>query len=146
MKCELISVGTEILLGDILNTNVQFLSKELASIGISVMHHTTVGDNRQRLTDVLEAAFTRSDMVILTGGLGPTPDDLTKETCAEFFGYELYEDESILREIESYFSSKSIKMPECNRKQALVPEGSIILENKNGTAPGFIMEKDGRMG
>lgn len=145
MNCELISVGTEILLGDILNTNVQYLSKALASLGIGVTHHSTVGDNKQRLLDTLETAFTRCDAVILTGGLGPTPDDLTKETCAEYFGKELYLDDKILEEIENYFKLKNIVMPESNKKQALVPQGSIILENNNGTAPGFIMEKDGKI-
>ena len=144
MNCELISVGTEILLGDILNTNVQYLSKALASIGIGVTHHTTVGDNEKRLADALDIAFRRCDTIILTGGLGPTPDDLTKEVCAEYFGKELYLDDSILEEIESYFRLKKITMPESNKKQALVPEDSIILENNNGTAPGFIMEKDGK--
>ncbi|MBO5937441.1 MAG: competence/damage-inducible protein A [Clostridia bacterium] len=145
MNCELISVGTEILLGDILNTNVQYLSKALANLGIGVTHHSTVGDNKQRLLDTLETAFTRCDIVILTGGLGPTPDDLTKETCAEYFGKDLYPDDRILEEIESYFRLKNIKMPESNKKQALVPEDSIVLKNNNGTAPGFIMEKDGKI-
>lgn len=145
MNCELISVGTEILLGDILNTNVQYLSKELAALGMSVMHHSTVGDNKERLIDALDLAFTRCEIVILTGGLGPTPDDLTKETCAEYFGFGLYEDENILKNIEAYFCNKNIPMPECNKKQALVPENSIILENRNGTAPGLIMEKDGKI-
>ncbi len=144
MNCELISVGTEILLGDILNTNVQYLSKALASIGIGVTHHSTVGDNTQRLIDTLDTAFKRCDTVILTGGLGPTPDDLTKETCAEYFGKKLYIDESILEEIESYFKLKNIQMPQSNKKQALVPEDSIILENHNGTAPGFIMKNQGK--
>ena len=145
MNCELISVGTEILLGDILNTNVQYLSRALASLGIGVTHHSTVGDNKKRLLDTLDTAFTRCDAVILTGGLGPTPDDLTKETCAEYFGKDLYLDDKILEEIESYFKLKNIVMPESNKKQALVPQGSIILENNNGTAPGFIMEKDGKI-
>lgn len=145
MNCELISVGTEILLGDILNTNVHYLSKALAAIGIGVTHHCTVGDNKERLIDAIDTAFGRCDAVILTGGLGPTPDDLTKETCAEYFGKELYLDDSILEEIESYFCSKNIQMPESNKKQALVPEDSIILENRNGTAPGFIMEKDSKI-
>ena len=144
MNCELISVGTEILLGDILNTNVQYLSRALACVGIGVTHHCTVGDNKERLADALDTAFKRCDTVILTGGLGPTPDDLTKETCAEYFGKELYTDGRILKEIEIYFQSKNITMPESNKKQALVPEGSVILENRNGTAPGFIMEKDGK--
>lgn len=145
MNCELISVGTEILLGDILNTNVQYLSVELASLGISVLHHSTVGDNRERLLKALDSAFRESEAVILTGGLGPTPDDLTKETCAEYFGYGLYEDEKNVRKIEKYFADKNVRMPECNRKQALIPEHSIILENRHGTAPGFIMEKNGKI-
>ena len=145
MNCELISVGTEILLGDILNTNVQYLSVELAALGINVLHHSTVGDNKQRLLKALDSAFSESEAVILTGGLGPTPDDLTKETCAEYFGYELYEDEKTVRKIERYFSDKNVRMPECNKKQALIPENSIILENSHGTAPGFIMEKDGKI-
>lgn len=144
MNCELISVGTEILLGDILNTNVQYLSKALAALGIGVTHHSTVGDNRQRLLDTLDTAFGRCDTVILTGGLGPTPDDLTKETCAEYFGKKLYLDEETAEKIQGYFRLKNLPMPESNLKQALVPEGSIILENRNGTAPGSIMEKDGK--
>lgn len=144
MNCELISVGTEILLGDILNTNVQYLSKALAAIGIGVTHHSTVGDNRQRLLDTLDTAFRRCDTVILTGGLGPTPDDLTKETCAEYFGKKLYLDEETAEKIRGYFRLKNLPMPESNIKQALVPEGSIILENRNGTAPGSIMEKDSK--
>lgn len=144
MNCELISVGTEILLGDILNTNVQYLSKALACLGIGVTHHSTVGDNKQRLLETLDIAFARCDTVILTGGLGPTPDDLTKEVCAGYFGKNLYLDDSILEEIEGYFTLKNIKMPESNKKQALVPEDSIILENHNGTAPGFIMENQGK--
>ncbi len=144
MNCELISVGTEILLGDILNTNAQFLSKELASLGISLMYQTTVGDNRERLLACLEAAFKRADAVILTGGLGPTPDDLTKEVCAEYFESELIMDEAVLSEIEGYFTYKGIPMPESNKKQALIPKGSITLPNRNGTAPGSVMEKDGK--
>lgn len=144
MKCELISVGTEILLGDILNTNARFLSKELAALGISLMYQTTVGDNEDRLKACLDNAFSRADTVILTGGLGPTPDDLTKEVCAAYFGKKLLMRDDILDEIRSYFLSKGLTMPESNSKQALVPENSIVLTNKNGTAPGFIMEKDER--
>ncbi len=144
MNCELISVGTEILLGDILNTNARFLSKELAALGISLMYQTTVGDNDERLTDCLDKAFSRADTVILTGGLGPTPDDLTKEVCAAYFGKKLLLKEDILEDIKSYFLYKGMEMPESNTKQALVPEKSSVLPNKNGTAPGFIMEKDGK--
>ncbi len=145
MNCELISVGTEILLGDILNSNVQFLSKELAKLGMNVMRHTTVGDNEKRLLKALDDAFEFSQTVILTGGLGPTPDDLTKETCCKYFGIGLQEDSEILSKIESYFKLKNIVMPECNKKQALVPTIGRVLPNHNGTAPGFILEKDGKI-
>lgn len=145
MNCELISVGTEILLGDILNSNVQFLSKELAKLGMNVMRHTTVGDNEKRLLKALDDAFEFSRAVILTGGLGPTPDDLTKETCCKYFGISLQEDSEILSKIESYFKLKNTVMPECNKKQALVPTVGRVLENHNGTAPGFILEKDGKI-
>lgn len=142
MNCELISVGTEILLGDIVNTNAQFLSRQLAEAGINVLFQCTVGDNRGRLLTALDTALSRSDLVILTGGLGPTPDDMTKEVCAEFFEKQLVLHEPSLKKIEDFFALKGVTMPESNRKQALMPEDSIILENKNGTAPGCIMEKD----
>ncbi len=145
MNCELISVGTEILLGDILNSNVQFLSKELAKLGMNVMRHTTVGDNEKRLLKALDDAFEFSQAVILTGGLGPTPDDLTKETCCKYFGISLQEDSEILSKIESYFKLKNTVMPDCNKKQALVPTVGRVLPNHNGTAPGFILEKDGKI-
>lgn len=144
MNCELISVGTEILLGDILNTNAQFLSRELADLGINVLFQCTVGDNRNRLLSVLKDSLSRSELLILTGGLGPTPDDMTKEVCAEFFQKELYLHEESLKKIEDFFALKKIHMPESNKKQALIPEGAIILKNENGTAPGCIMEKDGK--
>ncbi len=141
MNCELISVGTEILLGDILNTNAQFLSKELASLGFNVLFQCTVGDNRLRLLDTLRKAAGRSDVIILTGGLGPTPDDMTKEVCAEFCEKKLVMHEESLRKIEDFFNLKNIKMPEINKKQALIPEDSVILRNDNGTAPGCMMKK-----
>ena len=144
MNCELISVGTEILLGDILNTNAQYLSKELASLGIGVTHQCTVGDNRERLLSAIDLAFSRCEMIIFTGGLGPTPDDLTKEVCSEYFGKELYMDEETAEDIRKYFKDRNRTMPESNLKQALVPEGAKLLYNTCGTAPGFIMEKDGK--
>lgn len=140
MKCELICVGTEILLGDILNTNAQYLSQSLALLGVNVMHQCVVGDNEERLLESLSLALGRSDSVILTGGLGPTPDDLTKETCAKFWNKKLVFDEKILSDIKAYFVSKKTPMPKSNEKQALVIEDSTVLYNKNGTAPGFIVE------
>ncbi len=141
MNCELISVGTEILLGDILNTNAQFLSRELASIGFNVLFQSTVGDNRLRLLASLDKAAERSDVIILTGGLGPTPDDITKEVCAEFCKKKLIPDEESLKKIEDFFALKNTEMPESNKKQALMPEDSRILRNNNGTAPGCMMKK-----
>lgn len=142
--CEIVSVGTELLLGDILNTNARFLSLELAALGISVLRQTTVGDNPERLAQVLTDALTRSDIIIATGGLGPTADDITKEVCCKVMGFELIIDRDILGVIESYFQSRNIKMPESNKKQAYVPLGGTTFFNKNGTAPGCACEKEGK--
>lgn len=141
--CEIISVGTELLLGDILNTDAQFLSQELAKLGLSVLHQSTVGDNHDRLYELLRQAAERSDIIILSGGLGPTPDDITKEVACEFFGKELVLHEESLRRMSSYFVSKGIEMPEINKKQAMLPADCVVFENNNGTAPGLAMEKDG---
>lgn len=141
--CELISVGTEILLGDILNTDAQYLSIELAKLGISVIHQSTVGDNRERLLAQLDEAAKRSDIIILSGGLGPTPDDITKEVCCEFFGKEMFLHEPTVEKIKEYFSSKGIEMAQNNLKQAMLPKDCVIFPNDNGTAPGMAIEKDG---
>lgn len=141
--CELISVGTEILLGDILNTDAQFLSIELARLGISVIHQSTVGDNRERLLAQLKEAADRSDIIILSGGLGPTPDDLTKEVCCEFFGKKMFLHEPTVEKIKTYFSTKGMKMAQNNLKQAMLPKDCVIFPNDNGTAPGMAIEKDG---
>lgn len=141
--CELISVGTEILLGDILNTDAQYLSIELAKLGICVIHQSTVGDNRERLLAQLDEAAKRSDIIILSGGLGPTPDDLTKEVCCEFFGKEMFLHEPTVEKIKKYFSSKGIEMAQNNLKQAMLPKDCVIFQNDNGTAPGMAIEKDG---
>ncbi len=146
MKAEIIAVGTEILLGDILNTNAQYLSKELAQLGIEVYFQTVVGDNPKRLHDTIFQAFSRADLIITTGGLGPTEDDLTKETAAEYFGEELVLDERALGHIEKFFARIGRTMTKNNIKQAMVPkEHGIVLYNDNGTAPGIIMEKDSKM-
>ena len=141
--CELISVGTEILLGDILNTDAQYLSIELAKLGISVIHQSTVGDNRERLLAQLDEAAKRSNIIILSGGLGPTPDDLTKEVCCEFFGKKMFLHEPTVEKIKKYFSSKGIEMAQNNLKQAMLPKDCVIFPNDNGTAPGMAIEKDG---
>lgn len=140
---EILCVGTELLLGDIVNTNAAFLSRKLASLGIGVYHQSVVGDNPERLKKALEEALSRADLVITSGGLGPTYDDLTKETVAAYFGREMIMDESVLSEIERYFALRNgnlCKMTPNNRKQAEVPEGAIVLKNPNGTAPGIILE------
>ncbi len=142
--CEIISVGTELLLGDILNTDAQFLSKELARLGLSVMHQSVIGDNHDRLLTALKHASQRSDIIILSGGLGPTPDDITKEVACEFFEKELILHEESLERMARYFSSKGLIMPESNKKQAMLPEDCVIFPNNNGTAPGLGMEKDGK--
>ncbi len=142
MTAELICVGTEILLGNIVNTNAAFISQKLARLGISCFYQIVVGDNGGRLKEVLENAVKRSDIVILSGGLGPTEDDLTKETASEVMGRKLSEDEKALKQIVKFFEKRKMTMTDNNRKQALVPEGSVVLYNKNGTAPGIIIESD----
>ncbi len=145
MTAELISVGTEILLGNIVNTNAAFLSEECAGLGLSVYYQTVVGDNADRLKEVIETAKKRADVIILGGGLGPTEDDLTKETAAEVFGRTLYEDQHSKELICQYFEKigrKSSAITENNWKQAMVPEGAIVVDNENGTAPGIILEAD----
>lgn len=142
--CEILSVGTEILLGDILNTNSRFLSLELSKLGISVLRHVTVGDNPARLREAVKTALERSDIVIATGGLGPTADDITRDICCEVMGCELSLDESILAKIKSYFDRKGTDMPATNARQAMVPAGGTVFENKNGTAPGLGIKKNGK--
>ncbi|MCC0651902.1 competence/damage-inducible protein A [Clostridioides sp. ES-S-0001-03] len=142
MKAEIISVGTEILLGDIVNTNSQFLAKELAALGIEVYHQSTVGDNKQRLLECFDESLKRSDLVITTGGLGPTGDDMTKETAAEYFGQELELHKPSLEVLESFFVKTGKKMAENNMKQVYFPKDAIVLKNNNGTAPGAILKKD----
>ncbi len=145
MTVELISVGTEILLGNIVNTNAAYLAEKCAALGLSCYHQSVVGDNEERLYDTIRLAFSRADIVILSGGLGPTKDDLTKEVTAKVFGRELYEDAHTKERIEGYFRQmRSGKVTENNWKQALTPEGATVVDNHNGTAPGLIIEGDGK--
>lgn len=140
MTAEIISVGTEILLGNIVNTNAAFLAGEFPSLGLSSFYQTVVGDNKERLKAVIKTAMTRSDIIILSGGLGPTQDDLTKESAAEALGLELVEDEHSRARIEAYFKVTGRIPTENNWKQALVPEGAFVLDNHNGTAPGLMLK------
>lgn len=139
---EILCVGNEVLCGDIVNTNAAYLSKRLAAIGISVIHHTVVGDSAHDLKQALEDAFggmsrPKADLVVLTGGLGPTYDDLTKETVAAYFGRDMYCDEGSLNAISAYFEKSGRVMTPNNKKQAMMPMGAFILPNANGTAPGL---------
>lgn len=136
MNAEIIAVGSEILLGQIVNTNAQFVAKRLADLGINVFHQSVVGDNPKRLTDAIKLADGRSDLVILLGGLGPTVDDLTKQTTAKYLGRELVIEQAALAKIERSFAETQRKMTENNRLQALYIAGSIPLPNETGFAVG----------
>lgn len=143
MKAEIIAVGTELLLGDILNSNAQYLSQELALLGIEVYYQCVVGDNPKRLEETLETSFSRSDIVITTGGLGPTDDDLTKEIASKYFEEKLILDEVAFTRIKDYFAKIGKEMTPNNKKQAMVPENyKTVMYNRNGTAPGIIIEKN----
>lgn len=141
MKVEIIAVGTEILLGNIVNTNAAFLAEECASIGLSCYYQSVVGDNEQRLSETLKNAMGRAEVILLSGGLGPTKDDLTKETVAKVCDRKLVMDDHTRERIEAYFDKKGKKKPTDNNwKQAMVPEDAMVLDNENGTAPGIILE------
>lgn len=145
MVVELISVGTELLLGNIVNTNAAYLSEQCALLGLSMYHQSVVGDNEERLAETMRTALVRSDVVILSGGLGPTKDDLTKEVAAQVMEMPLKEDEHSRKRIEEYFKNSQTRViTDNNWKQAQAPEGSIVVDNDNGTAPGLILEKDGK--
>jgi len=143
IKAEILAVGTELLMGQIANTNAQYISGRLPEVGVGVYYHTVVGDNTSRLKDCLSLALKRADVIIMTGGLGPTKDDLTKETISEFFGRKLVLHQESLEKIEDFFKKLNRNMTENNKKQAYLPEGSLVIENNNGTAPGCIIE-DGK--
>lgn len=145
MVCELISVGTELLLGNIVNTNAQFLAEKCALLGLSMYHQVTVGDNKERLAEAVRIGLKRSDIVILIGGLGPTEDDLTKEVCADVMDFPLVEDAHTKERLKNYFKNSVYKkISKNNWKQAMVPDGAKVLDNENGTAPGLILEKYGK--
>lgn len=134
MNVEIIAVGTEILHGDIANTNAQFISKKMEEIGIDVLYHSVVGDNKNRIKEAFSNAIERVDIIISTGGLGPTQDDITKESVAELLNLDMYFCADSFKKINNYFNSKCVDMPENNLKQAYFPKGSEIIRNDNGTA------------
>lgn len=142
MKAEIIAVGTELLMGEILNSNSRDIARELYNLGIDVYHQSVVGDNLNRISKELETAFERADLVITTGGLGPTRDDLTKEAAAHFLKREMILDEESIRHLEDFFGSRGLPLNEGNKRQAYFPEGAKIIPNENGTAPACIIEFD----
>lgn len=145
MKAEILAVGTELLMGQIVNTNAQYISSKLPNVGVGVYYHSVVGDNPDRLEESLRLALQRCDVVIMTGGLGPTQDDLTKETVAQVFGKKLVVHSDSLEDIKKYFNKLGRQMTLNNEKQAYMPEDCIILKNNNGTAPGCIIENGGKV-
>ena len=144
MIAEILSVGTELLMGQIANTDAQYISRRLSELGVTLYRHTTVGDNPARVKEALGEALGRSDMVITTGGLGPTEDDLTKEMVGEYFHLPMQLHQPSLDEINRYMSRIGRPMTDNNRKQAYFPEGAIIMPNLCGTAPGCIVEQNGK--
>lgn len=142
MNAEIIGIGTELLLGQIANTNAQHISQSLASIGVDVYFHVVVGDNPARIEGVLRTAFERSDVIVVTGGLGPTPDDITREAVAAVTGRELHRQPDLVTKIEEIFAKLGREMPSTNLRQADLPEGAESIEPE-GTAPGFFLEHEG---
>ena len=144
MTAEILSVGTELLLGNIVDTNAAFLSQELAGLGVSVFRQTTVGDNHKRLLNALKYAFEGADMVIISGGLGPTQDDITKAAAAEYFGQKLILHEESMQRIRLRFAARGRDLPESAHLNAVIPENARVLQNDNGSAPGVVIEDNGK--
>jgi nicotinamide-nucleotide amidase len=142
MKAEIISVGTEILLGEIVDTNSQYLASRLPAIGLDLYHQSTVGDNLERLTEAIERALLRSDVVLMTGGLGPTEDDLTREAIAEALGEEIFVDADAEKRLRAFFSARGVSFPERNVKQTTLIPSATAIPNPRGTAPGWWVEKN----
>ncbi len=140
MKAEILSVGTELLMGQIANTNAQYISRRMPEVGVGVYYHSVVGDNPKRLEESLKLAFSRVDVVITTGGLGPTQDDLTKETIAGALGLPMVLHEESAQVIRNYFTKTGREMAESNLRQAYFPAGAVIMDNEAGTAPGCIVQ------
>ena len=138
MRCEIVAIGTELLLGQIVDTNSSWMGEQLASIGIEHLRQTKVGDNLDRIVDVIEEALARADAVIVCGGLGPTQDDITREAIAKVMGVELERHPEIAEVIRELFASRGRTMPENNLRQADVPVGAAVIEQRTGTAPGLI--------
>ncbi len=145
MIAEILCIGTELLIGDIVNTNAAYLSKRLSEHGFDVLYHSVCGDNKERLEKTVRHAFTRCDLLVTTGGLGPTYDDISMELCAKALGLSMYTDNRVVEQLKSYFAKTGKVMTDNNLKQALIPEGATVLMNDFGTAPGIALEKDGKV-
>ncbi len=145
MQAEIVTIGTELLLGEIVDTNSAWIAQQLTTIGLDLFYTTTVGDNLGRITDVLRRAMERCEVVITTGGLGPTLDDMTREAVAAATDRELYLDQELLEEIRTHFGQRRSHMPENNNRQALLPRGAEVIHNPVGTAPAFCVEHKGRL-
>lgn len=145
MKAEIISIGDEILIGQVMNTNAGWLAEQMNLIGISVVRITTIGDNKEEIIGSLDDAGKRADIILITGGLGPTRDDITKQTLCEYFDTVLKFNKQAFRDIEKLFEGRGWQMNEKNKKQAELPANAVPLTNKNGTAPGMWFEQDGKI-
>lgn len=145
MIVEIVSTGTELLLGQIVNTNAPFLARQLNALGFDVLYQSTVGDNKERMASVIRTALSRADIIITSGGLGPTLGDITKEVAADILGRPLVLHEPSLARIKCFFAHRNTDMPHNNTKQAMLPEGAKVLENERGTAPGVIVEHGGKI-
>jgi nicotinamide-nucleotide amidase len=145
MNCEIVSIGSELLRGQILDTNTAYLAQSLNLIGFNVSLHTSVGDDYDQMKEVISDALTRSDLVIATGGLGPTEDDLTREAIADLTGVPLVFKQELMDQIETVFRVRGYRMPDSNRKQAFIPEDAIPIPNDIGTAPGFMVKKKSKL-
>jgi nicotinamide-nucleotide amidase len=144
MKAEVISIGDELLIGQVINTNQAFIAEKLNSIGISVDKMTTVGDNEHEILKSFAEALAQHDLVLVTGGLGPTHDDITRSAVCKFFGTDLVVNEEALERVKEFFGKRGLLPKKINEDQALVPRSCTVIQNHNGTAPGFLFEKDGR--
>ncbi len=142
MRAEIITVGTEILLGEVVNTNAQYLARQCAGLGLDVYHHVSCGDNHRRLREVLEVAMHRSDLILISGGIGPTPDDITREVVAETWGRQLTTHEDLVHNIECAYAERGLSRHENVMRQAQMPAGAVPLMNDVGTAPGFLLLDD----
>ena len=142
MNAELLTIGNEILIGQIVNTNSVWMAQQLNMIGVSIVHMSSVADDRDAILKAFDDASHRADIVLITGGLGPTKDDITKKTFCDYFDTQLVTDVNVLEDITGFFSKRNKQVSDLNKKQAEVPKGCFVIRNKNGTAPGMWMEKN----